>query len=234
MFEQIITPRTSAVCTPEQLAAFGRFDCPPQYLCESPQVLNPDYELIQTFIDAATDHVEVLAATAILPEQVLLTFDSFPDQADPRLVWDYLLYSFDLIALWWRGHPTKESIEPVRRPVLTLSSPQVDSITNPVVTYNNPEGVPTVLDPESYTVFANKLTLNVGYHWPPTDRRQDCVQVTYWAGHYNVPSRLLLAVMFLANHFSENRAVVSVENTSQIHLTLCAILKPYMSFRIPR
>ena len=91
----------------------------------------------------------------------------------------------------------------MRRPVQTSVSPLVA----PVVTYNDANGVPQTLDPSTYTVSCNKITLNVGCTWPITDRRQDCIQIAYMAGYGAtadaVPSPLKLAVMFLAAHFYE-------------------------------
>jgi hypothetical protein len=238
MYEKVITPRANPVCTPEQLAAFGNFDCPVQFDGCSPPNVTADYALIQTFIEAATDQVETLAATATTAQQILLTFDLFPNQMDPRVVCDYLLYSYDWVALWWRGFPTKESIEPVRRPLLVDDSSDSPPIVyDPVVTYNDCNGDLQTLDPATYNVFADKLTLNVGCCWPATDRRQDCVQLAYWCGYgetaASVPARLILAVMFLANHFHDCRNIVSVEKTSDIAMTLKSIVQPFRSYRIP-
>src|SRR5882672_5761255 len=120
MYEKIVTARTASVITPEQLAAFGRFDIPQKYVTgSSPQVLTADYALLQTFIAAATDEVETLAAQACLNEQVLLTFDFFPNQQDPRTFMDYQLsYSYNITPWWWFGFPQQDSIELVRRPVI--------------------------------------------------------------------------------------------------------------------
>jgi hypothetical protein len=225
MYEKILTPRTQPVVTPERLSTFGRFDLP--------DPSSDEYALMELFIEAATDECETTAAQACLNEQVLLTFDSFPGQQDPRT--EYIDLSYASTFWWWHGHRNHDSIELVRRPVLVpSSSPLTDEVT---VTYNAPDGTTQTLNPASYTVFADKITLNVGYHWPPTDRRQDCVQVTYWAGHGDdptgVPARLQLAVLYLANHFAQVRQVVSVEPTSEVGMTLCRMLGSYRSMRIP-
>jgi uncharacterized phiE125 gp8 family phage protein len=235
VFEQITTQRLNPVITPADLASFARFDLPEQYTSTSPLVLNPDYTLLQTFIEAASDQVEQLAATAMITEGVLLTFDFFPGQADPRQMYNYQLgYAYDQAPWWWYGFPTKDSIELVRRPVQSSVSPLVV----PVVTYNDANGVLQTFDPSNYTVTCNKITLKVGSAWPLTDRRQDCIQINYTAGYGatadKVPSKLKLAVMFLAGHFYENRSVVTVEPTSEVHMTLCSLLSSYRSFRIPR
>ena len=102
MYEAITTPRATPVVTPEQLASFARFDCPPQYDSLSPVVPDVDYQLLQTFIDAASDKVEELAATAMIAEGILLTFDFFPGQADPRQLLQYQLgYAYQTRAPWW-------------------------------------------------------------------------------------------------------------------------------------
>jgi hypothetical protein len=235
VYEQITVPRSTPVVTPEQLAAFGHFDCP-EATYGSPPVANPEYTLIELFIEAATDHVEIMAATAMITEQIVLTFDMWPDAVDPRVYYDYLLYSFDWIPAWWMGWVSKESIEVVRRPMQVNNdgSPPVA----PVITYNDPNGVLQTLDPALYTAGYNKITLNVGCHWPPTDRRQDCIQINYTVGYgdnpADVPAQLQLATLFLANHFYDNRAVIAVEKTSEIAMTLKAILRPFMSYRIPK
>lgn len=232
MYEKILTPRTTPVVTPEQLAAFGRFDVPQS----SP--VSVDYQLLQTFIEAATDEVETLAATACLNEQLMLTFDFFPGQSDPRDLLNFeLSYAFNALPWWWFGFPTKDSIELVRRPVLIpAGSPLTNNLA---VTYNDADGNPQTFAPSNYTVNYDKIILNVGSVWPQTDRRQDCVQITYWAGYdasdaTKVPARLRLAIMYLANHFWQVRDIVSVEPTSEIHMTLCKLLSSFRSARIPR
>lgn len=233
MYEQIITPRSQPVITPEQLAAFGRIDCPQKYVYgSSPAVYTDDYALLQLMIEAATDEVETTAAQACLTEQVLLTFDYFPGQHNPHS------HSFNFIGSpwWWHGFRTVDSIELVRRPVIVPSgSPVTNAVT---VTYFDPTGTQQTLDPSTYTVYADKITLNVGCTWPPTDRRQDCVKVTYWAGYGDdptqVPSRLQMAVMYLANHYCQVRQIVSVEETSEVGLTLCRLLSSFRSLRVPR
>lgn len=234
MFEQILTPRATAVVTPEQVASFGRFDCPPQYDSVSPQVLNADYQMLQLMIEAATDQVEIMSATAMINETVLLTLDFFPGTQDPRNLLDYQMgRAYEWMIWYWQGLWTKDSIELIRRPVVT-ASPAVP----PVVTYNDINGVSQVFSASNYEVFANKITLNVGSWWPLTDRRQDCVQIEYTAGYgtdpSDVPAQLQLAVLYLAAHFYENRSIVTVEKTSEVYMTLCSLLSSFRSCRIPR
>lgn len=231
MYQAITTPRAVPVVLPEDLASFGRFDCPEQYTSTSPLVTNPDYTLLQTFIEAATDQIEIMAQTAMITESIVETYDFFPGTQDPRQLLDYQLsYAYDWAPFWWYGGMTKDSIELVRRPV------QPGDV---VVTYNEAvDGALQTLDPSTYTVQYNKITLNVGSCWPQTDRRQDCVQINFTAGYggaaATVPAQLTLAVMFLAAHFYDNRQIVTVAPTSEIHMTLCALLKPFRSMRLPR
>lgn len=337
MFQEILVSRVIPVITPEQLAVYGRWDCPEEYCDEnSPPTVSLEYALIETFIDAATDQVETMAAQACLNEQVLLTFDFYPNTQDPRNFLQYeLSYSYAITPWWWWGLPTKDSIELVRRPVIvpsytdeavavtalsvannivsvdTTLNPPEDSVvilngtaegdvsnptttpsttpflngvpltvltsndtgftasfpnfyqisetgavtpqsytngsdtgtaqvwSNPLIlTYNDQNGVQQIWNTNNYTVFANKVTLTVGNWWPLTDRRQDCIQITYWGGRgtepSDCPSRLQLAIMFLANHFYQVRQIVTVEKTSEIGMTLCSILRPYKTYRIPR
>lgn len=335
MYQRIITPRQNPIVTPEQLAAFGRFDCPQQYEwppTSSPLIMTADYGLLETFIEAATDQVETMAAEACTNEQVLLTLDFFPNTQDPRNWLQYeLTYAFAITPWWWWGFPTKDSIELVRRPVLvpqlsgsavavtavslennivtvtTALNPAVGSVvllantaegnvsepsqtpstvpfingvpltvlsssetqftatfnnfyaingqgnvvpgsyannsdsgtaqvwSDPlVVTYNDQNGVLQTWNSTNYSVMYDKVCLNVGLWWPLTDRRQDCIQISYWAGHTACPSRLQMAVLYLANHMWENRSIVAVEPTSEIARTLCLMLSSYRSFRLPR
>jgi uncharacterized phiE125 gp8 family phage protein len=218
-----------------QLASFGRFDLPEQYISSSPQVDNPDYDMLVLFIEAASDQVEQLAATAMITEQLTLTFDFFPGQQDPRQMLNYQLgYAYDQAPWWWFGFQTKDSIELVRRPVQSSASPLVV----PVVNYNDENGILQVFASSNYTVSCNKITLNVGCTWPLTDRRQDCIQIEYTAGYGNtaasVPAQLQLAVMYLATHFYENRCIATVEPTSEVYMTLMSLLRSYRSYRIPR
>jgi hypothetical protein len=93
-------------------------------------------------------------------------------------------------------------------------------MTNPlIVTYNDPNGALQIWNTIYYTVGFNKITLTVGSLWPITDRRQDCIQISYWAGSAatdttQVPPRLLMAIMFLASHFWENRTIISTDPTT--------------------
>ena len=84
----------------------------------SPPNLTEDYALLQEMIEAATDAVETLAAVACINEEMLLTFDFFPGQQDPRQLYNYQIgYAYDWTPWWWYGFPTADSIELVRRPV---------------------------------------------------------------------------------------------------------------------
>lgn len=218
MYQKVITASQILPVTPGQVAAFGRFTCPQVYVTgSSPAVYTDEYQLLLTFIQAATNEVETMAATACLNEQILETYDYFPGQQDPRTEFD-LTYQFTTNPWWWYGFPTKQSIELVRRPVLVPGGSPITN--NVVVNYNDCDGNPQVFSSSNYTVFADKITLNVGCHWPLTDRRQDCIQITYWAGYsesdpMQVDARLLVAVMYLATHFWQVRQIVSVEPTTE-------------------
>lgn len=121
MYQEILTPSSTPVVTPAQLAAFGRFECSQQYesLTSTPLVTTADWQMLELFIAAATEQVEVMAAQACLNEQVLLTLDFFPNTQDPRNFQQYeLTYAFAITPWWWWGFPTKDSIHLIRRPVL--------------------------------------------------------------------------------------------------------------------
>jgi hypothetical protein len=230
MYEQILTARAVPVITPEQLAAFGRFDVPES----SP--MSQDYQLLELFIAAATDQVESMAAQACLNEQILLTFDFFPNQQDPRNFLNYQLsYAYNITPWWWFGFPQMDSIELVRRPVIVPSgSPPTNAVT---IQYNDNNGALQTFDSSNYTVQMDKICLNVGSTWPLTDRRQDCIQIQYWAGYDEddstlVPARLQMAILFLANHFWENRTIISAEPTSEVGMTLCKMLSSFIESRI--
>ena len=228
MYQQIITERSIPVVTPEMVASFGRFNVPSSD--------TDDYNLLLTMIEAATDQVETMAATACLNEQVLETYDFFPGQADPRTEFG-LTYQYMTIPFWWYGFPTKQSIELVRRPVIV---PSGSPITNDlVVTYSAPDGTAQIFDSSNYTVFADKITLNVNCEWPQTDLTQDCVQITYWAGYSEndptqVPARLVMAILYLSVHMYQVRQLVTVEPTTEVGFTLCKMLSSFRSLRIPR
>jgi hypothetical protein len=107
-----------------------------------------------------------------------------------------------------------------------------------LVTYYDQNGILQTWNTAYYFVQYDKVVLTVGSQWPQTDRRQDCIQITYWAGNTstpaNVDARLQMAVLFLANNFWENRTIISVEPTSEVGKTLCLMLSGYRTFRIPR
>jgi hypothetical protein len=204
----------------------------------SPATLTDDWLMYQLFIDAATDTVESIAAQACLYEQILQTADYYPGQGDPRnYLATELQYAITATPYWWFGFPPKDSIELVRRPVLVPGgSPVTNNVT---VTYVDPWGNPQTLDPSTCTVFADKITLNVGHIWPVTSRMADCVQVTYWAGYSatdptQVPSQLRMAILFLAAHFVDVRQIVTIEPTSEVGMTLSRMLQSFKSYRVPR
>lgn len=268
MYEKLLTPRANPICLPSDLAAFGRFDCPPQYDSASPPNVTADWLLLEQFIDAATDQIEQMAAVATTTQQWLLTFDFFPGTRDPRVYYDYLLYSFDWIPFDWFGVWTKDSIEVLRRPLLDASdettavlygtdvaSPpavvesSVPGFGPPVVEYVDNNGDLQTVDPTSYEVFTDKITLLPGNNWPgisagPPDsltwtaRTQDCIRVTHWAGYGDtadtVPPRLILATKFLANWWYENRLAVGTEPSVEVKMTLTSLLKPFLLARVPR
>jgi hypothetical protein len=340
MYQKVLTPAENPAITPARLAAFGRFDVPQQYVTgSSPAVLTDDWALLEVFIAAATEQVETMAATAVQTEQVLLTFDFYPNTQDPRNFLQYeLSYAFAITPWWWWGFPTKDSIELVRRPVqvpttigntpatitavsvannvvtvtcansftagqvvviagtaegnnanpnltpstvpflngalltvATCSGTQFtaawnnfyeiasDGVNTPmsysnnadtgtatvvtnaaIVQYYDQNGVLCTWNSTNYFVLDDKVGLVVGNWWPMTDRRQDCIQITYWAGDdaaivgTTQHPRLQMAIMYLANHMWQVRDIVTVEPTSEIGKTLCTMLSSYRSYRIPR
>ena len=141
-----------------------------------------DYSLLQEMIEAATDAVETIAAVACISENMLLTFDFFPGQQDPRQLYNYQIgYAYDWTPWWWYGFPTADSIELVRRPVQDGTAGSPPTHPAPVVQYMDVNGVMQTVDPTTYSVFANKITLLPGAVWPKAAaRRQDVIRITYW------------------------------------------------------
>src|ERR1700729_2353951 len=108
MYEQLLVPRSSPVVTPEQLASFSRFDLPTQYDTSSPPSLSTDYQMILTFIDAASDAVEQMAAVSCCQETWMWTLDCFPGTADPRQLYNYQLsWGYNWIPFSWGGFPVR-------------------------------------------------------------------------------------------------------------------------------
>jgi hypothetical protein len=111
--------------------------------------------------------------------------------------------------------------------------------SNPcVITYYDQLGVLNTWNSTNYFVQYDKICLTVGNWWPLTDRRQDCIQIEYWAGNTSTPAdvdaRLQMAIMYLSNFYWEQRSIVAVEPTSEVYGTLHTILRPFMAGRIPR
>src|ERR1700680_1690163 len=109
MYQKVLTPRTTPVVTPVQLASFGRFDVPQQFVTgSSPQTLTGDYSNLLLYIEAATDQIEIMAQTACELEQVQLTLDFFPGTQDPRNFLSYELNYSNSTPWWWWGFPNKD------------------------------------------------------------------------------------------------------------------------------
>lgn len=344
MYQKILTPRVAPVITPEILASFGHFDCPEQYDQSSPPNVTADYQNVLDYIEAGTDHIEIVANFACMTEEVLLTLDFFPNTQDPRVFEQYQLsYAFSFTPWWYYGFPAKDSIWLVRRPVQVpaytgptcavtavslatnvlsvtcnnspvgspavapivdgdvvilngtaegnVSNPNLTSSTTPflngvpltvltssstgftatfnnfytlsstvqpvpgsysnnadtgtaqvwsnpcVVTYFDQNQVLNTWNTTNYSVAYDKICLAVGNWWPLTDRRQDCIQITYWAGDTStpasVPSQLKQAVKFLANHLYNIRDIIAIENSTEIKKTLCSMLSSYRMGRLP-
>ena len=241
MYQQIIVPRANPVITADQLGSFGRFDLPTRFDTSSPPLVLPDYQLILTFIEAASDAVSQLAAVSMCQETILETYDFFPGTSDPRQLYNYqLAWSYAwVIPFWWGGFPVTDSIELCRRPVITgttSASPPV--VLDPVVAYDDPYGNPQVLDPSLYVCRLNKITLLPGNYWPPTSRLEDCIRITYNAGYSVdaslVPNQLQVAVMFLAQWWWENRLAAGTEPTQAVKYTLDSLVAPFRMLRVPR
>jgi len=238
LFEQLVSPRTNPAVTPEELASFARFDCPAQFDTASPPNVTADYQAILDYIDAATDTVEQLTARATTSQRWLLTLDFFPGQQDPRQLLNYQMgYAYDWTPFWWFGAWPKDSIELIRRPVKDGSTESPPD--PPVITYIDDNGDEQTLDPTTYEVFADKITLNVGVNWPNMiSRRQDCVRIEYGAGYGDtadlVPSRLKMAIKFLAGWWYENRMPVGTEMTYEVMMTMSSLLGSFKMLRIPR
>src|ERR1700730_16983780 len=156
MYQSILIPRSMPVVTVEQQCAFSRIDVPQR----SP--VSENYLLFEQFIDAATDQVETIASVATTYQTVFETYDYFPDQQDPRVMYDYQLsYGYNWTPLWWFGFPSVDSIELIRRPVILSESPLIV----PIVEYMDINGDFQTFDPSNYTVFADKITLNATANW---------------------------------------------------------------------
>ncbi len=240
MYQQILIKRATPVVTPAELAAFSRFDLPDQYDTSSPPNISVDWALLEEYIESATDAVETMAAVACISEEILLTFDFFPGQQDPRQLYNYQIgYAYDWTPWWWFGFPTADSIELVRRPVQDGTAGSPPTHPAPVLEYMDINGVIQTVDPTTYDVFANKITLLPGAFWPrAAARRQDVIRATYWCGYGEtpdaVPSKLKTAIKYLAGWWYEMRVPVGTEPTSEVMFTLNSLLAEFRSGRIPR
>jgi uncharacterized phiE125 gp8 family phage protein len=235
MYQQILTTRSVPVVTVPELAAFARFDAPAQFTTDSPPVTTVDWALLEEYIESATDSVETMTATACISEEILLTFDYFPGQQDPREVYNYQLgYAYDWTPWWWYGWPSADSIELVRRPVQMESGDRAL-----VLNYMDTTGAMQIVDASLYEVFANKITLLPGMSWPrAAARRQDVIRIDYWAGYgedsTTVPAKLKTAIKFLATWYYENRLLAGTEPSQEVAQTLQSLLQEFRSSRIPR
>lgn len=224
MFERLITgPSVEPVTVTEQ-ATYSRIAVP----------TNPsaEYDELLGYITAAREQVEQMTKYVCMTQRWLLAFDSFPDVETNQL------YNYDPIYQlppFWYLHPAKHSLEMLRRPVAEdgAGSPP----DSPVVTYIDPNGAKQTLDPSTYIVFADKITLKPGNCWPNAARIQDAVRIEYTAGvsdATNVSARLKQAIKFLANHFYETRSIVSIEPTSEVFMTLTSLLNGFRLYRVAR
>lgn len=235
MFERLVTAPALEVVTVEELANFVRQDVP-EATTGSPPAPSVDYTEKELMITAARDFVEQLTKQAMITQRWLLAYDTFPDV--DRAQW-YMYDPIYSLPPFWYLHPAKHSIELLRRPAQeSAGSPPDPGYSDVVVTYYDQTGVLQTLDPTTYIVFANKITLLPGNHWPNAARMDNAVRIEYSIGYGEtvdaVPARLISAVKFLAGHYWENRAIVAVETTSEIYMTLTNILYGYKLYRVAR
>jgi len=130
--------------------------------------MTADYTLLQTFIEAASDTVEQLSATAMVTEQILLTFDFFPGQADPRQLLSVPVgLRYDWAPFWWAG-----SDKGLHRASKTPGSVEPKPVVAPTVTYNDVNGDNQTLDLVHLHRIRQQDHTQCWLHVALTDRRQ--------------------------------------------------------------
>lgn len=220
MFEELITePAIEPVSVAEQ-AAFSKID--------EPVASPPSAEYLQLlgFIAAARSIVEDKTGRALITQEWRMTLDSFPGPHTTRF--NQWVNSLQHI-------PYPEPIQLWHTPVQTGdTSPPI----NPVIKYIDPAGEEQTFSAVNYTVADGKIFLKVNQFWPQTACVQNAVTVTYTAGYSgdpaDVPQRLKLATMYLAEQFRQNPNMVAVEPTSEVAFTFCALLSGYINIVFPR
>ncbi|HZQ25273.1 MAG TPA: hypothetical protein VFA89_20970 [Terriglobales bacterium] len=230
MFERIITPPAVEPVTVPELALFAHQDVPEE-MAGSPPSTTTEWLEKEVFISAARAYIEQIAMIAMVNQRWLLAYDCFPD-VDRRQYFQYdPIYS---LPPFWYLHPAKHSVELLRRPVNEAGSPP-ESV---VVTYYDLSGTLQTFDSSNYTVFGDKITLLPGKFWPNAARMDNAVRIEYSAGYGDtadaVDARLKQAVKFVANHYWDNRAVVAIEPTSEVYMTLTHLLYGFKLYRVAR
>ena len=210
MFEELITAPTSEPVTIEEAATFCRIDVP----TASP----PDAEYLQLmrFISVARAMVENKTGQALLTQSWRLTLDSFPAVRSAHNQWqDNLQYV-----------PT-ESIQLYRTPV------DADSL---VITYIDSSNEEQTFSSDNYTVANGRISLKAGKCWPTTACERNAVTIEYDAGRESaadVPDDLKVAIMFLVNHWNENRDMIGKEPTMEVARSFSSLCAAFINITFP-
>lgn len=218
--------------TIEELASFSRFDIPAATV-GSPPSANPDYSLVQGFITAAREQTEEETRFALITQTWTLALDRFPGFPINSTGVSQLLPSVPYYMPFYE--PSFYQVDPSNS-TIDLLRPPVQSIVS--IIYKDPLDNLVTLDPATYTLFGNKISLVQGAFWPTCKPEPDCVRVTYTTGFgdaaSDVPERAKTAIKFLAGHWFDNRTLVSSETTSEVMHTFRRLLKGFRRLYVAR
>src|SRR5690625_358702 len=98
--------------------------------------------------------------------------------------------------------------------------------------YTDKEGIPHEIDQESYIIdtesFPARIVLKTGCSWPTNLQEINSVQITFKAGHEELPNALQQAMLLLIGHMYEERQPVIVGTSVEtLPFSISALTWPY-------
>lgn len=195
---KLLTPNGTEPVELDELKAFMRVDLEDK----------EDDILISTCNRASRRYVETFTRRSLLQQTWKMTLDSFPR-------YDYFKND---------SRQTNRIIEIPKSPLISVTSIKYKDTSDTEQTMNLDDFTIDIVDNAK-----SRITLNESLTYPQTIDNANAVEIEFVAGfqsstEVSPPDTLRLAIMQLANHYYENRDIVSGINLTNVPKTIDMLL----------